>query len=62
MNSHSRARIKGEESERVRLSLVTKRGSWGTSLVVRWLRISLPVQGEVGSILGWGTKIPHAAG
>ena len=62
VNSHNRARIKGEESERVRLSLVTKRGSWGTFLVVQWLRICLPVQGDVGSIPGRGTKIPHVAG
>ena len=36
--------------------------SSGTSLVAQWLRIHLPVQRNVGSILGWGTKIPHAVG
>ena len=33
----------------------------GTSLVVQWLRIHLPMQGAWGLIPGWGTKIPHAA-
>ena len=36
--------------------------SSGTSLVAQWLRIHLPVQRNLGSILGWGTKIPHAVG
>ena len=31
---------------------------WGTFLVVQWLRKHLPVQGDKGSIPGWGTKIP----
>ena len=35
---------------------------WGTSLVVQWFRICLSSTGDVGSILGQGTKIPHAAG
>ena len=35
----------------------------GTSLIVQWLRIHLPVQGMwVWSLPGWGTKIPHAVG
>ena len=33
----------------------------GTSLVVRWWRIRLPIQGT-WSIPGQGTKIPHATG
>ena len=33
----------------------------GTSLVVQWLRICLPMQGMC-SILGQGIKIPHAKG
>ena len=32
----------------------------GTSLVVQWLKICLVIQGDMGSIPGWGTKIPHA--
>ena len=33
---------------------------WGTSLVVQWLGIRLPMQGTgVRSLVG-GTKIPHA--
>ena len=31
------------------------------SLVVQWLRIRLPMLAGVGSIPGWGAKIPHAA-
>ena len=37
------------------------RGAWraaGISLVVQWLRLPLPTQGEVP---GQGTKIPHAS-
>ena len=32
-----------------------------TSLVVQWLRLRGSNAGGVGSIPGWGTKIPHAA-
>ena len=31
-----------------------------TTLVVQWLRLRASNTGRVGSILGWGTKIPHA--
>ena len=31
----------------------------GTSLVVQWLRLCAPHAGRMGSIPGWGTKIPH---
>ena len=34
----------------------------GTSLVVQWLRLHAPNAESLGSILGWGTKIPHATG
>ena len=33
----------------------------GTSLVVQWLRLHTPSAGGVGSIPGWGTKMPRAA-
>ena len=33
----------------------------GISLVVQWLRIHLAMWG-LGSVSGWGTKIPHAHG
>ena len=33
----------------------------GTSLVVQWLRFSTPDTVGMGSIPGWGTKIPHDA-
>ena len=36
--------------------------SSGTSSVVPWFRIQLPMQGTVGSVPDQGTKIPHAAG
>ena len=32
-----------------------------TSLEVWWLAFHLPKQGGVGSIPGWGVKIPHAS-
>ena len=32
----------------------------GTSLVLQWLGVYLPMQGGVGWIPGWGAKIPHA--
>ena len=32
----------------------------GTSLVVQWLRFCASSAGGTGSILGWGTGIPHA--
>ena len=33
--------------------------SLGTSLVVQWLRLQVSPARGMGSILGWGTKIPH---
>ena len=33
----------------------------GTSLVFQWLRLHASKQGDMGSIPGQGTKIPHAA-
>ena len=33
----------------------------GTSLVVQWLGPHASTAGGVGSIPGWGNKIPHAA-
>ncbi|XP_033257416.1 uncharacterized protein C19orf44 homolog isoform X2 [Orcinus orca] len=38
-----------------------KTGCPGTSLAVQWLRLCASNAGGVGSIPGWGTKIPHAA-
>ena len=35
--------------------------AWGTSLVVRWLRLCAPNAGGTVSIPGRGTKIPQAA-
>ena len=32
----------------------------GTSLVVQWLRLCPSTAGDLGSISGWGTKIPYA--
>ena len=32
----------------------------GTYLVVQWLRLHASTARDVGSIPGWGTKIPHA--
>ena len=36
--------------------------TFGTSLAVQWLRVHASTVGGTGSIPGWGTKIPHAAG
>ena len=35
--------------------------SYGTSLVVQWLRLCASIAGGMGLIPGWGNKIPHAA-
>ena len=32
----------------------------GTTLAVQWLRLHAPTAGGMGSIPGWGTKVPHA--
>ena len=34
----------------------------GTPLVFQWLRLHAPNARGMGSIPGWGTKIPHATG
>ena len=61
---HSRVVLKdireGNSSRRAALS--TSNLAIGTSLVIQWLRLCLPMQGGAGSILGWGAKIPHASG
>ena len=31
----------------------------GTFLVIQWQRLRAPNAGDLGSILGWETKIPH---
>ena len=38
----------------------SKRSLGGTSLAVQWLRFGASTAGGMGSIPGWGTKIPHA--
>ena len=43
------------------MTLNLKKKKSGPSLVVRWLRICLAIQGtQVPLVPGWGTKIPHA--
>ena len=42
----------------VRMAIIKK--TTGTSLVVLWLRLRASTAGGMGSIPGWGTKIPHA--
>ena len=39
--------------------LTIKISGRGTSLVVQWLRLCLPMQGSAGLIPGQGTKVPH---
>ena len=34
----------------------------GISLAVQWFRLCASTAGGAGSISGWGTQIPHAAG
>ena len=34
----------------------------GTSLMVQWLRLRASSAGDMGSVLGQETKIPHATG
>ena len=52
-----------EESTEVMCLLNTSRQEVqdsGTSLAVQWLRLCASNAKGVGSIPGWGTKIPHA--
>ena len=42
-------------------SVQCKNCKGGTSLAVQWLRLRASTAGVVGSIPGWGTKIPRAA-
>ena len=42
-------------------SLILKIATYGTSLVVQWLRLCTPNAGGPGSILGWGNKFPYSA-
>ena len=42
------------------LYLGSRRCSFGISLVAQWLRLHASSAGGVGSIPGWGTKIPHS--
>ena len=53
-----------EYSARMRTSRIRKEWEFhpipGTSLVVHWLRIHTSTAGDVGSIPGRGTRIPHA--
>ena len=39
--------------------LLQKDSTHGTSLVVQWLRLHVSNAGDMGSILGQGTRIPH---
>ena len=39
-----------------------KKGGFGTSLVVQWLRLHASHAGDMSSIPGWETKISHATG
>ena len=34
----------------------------GTSLGVQWLRLCTPNTGDMGSVPGWGIKIPYVVG
>ena len=40
--------------------IIFKNRRGGTSLMVQWLQLHAPNAGGMGSIPGWGTKIPHA--
>ena len=46
--------------ERFLAQFLQKNGGKGTSLVVQLLRLHASTAGDVGSIPGQGTKIPHA--
>ena len=39
---------------------LSKKKTQGTSLVVPWLRLRASNAGYLGSIPGWGNRIPHA--
>ena len=46
--------------ERFLAQFLQQNGGKGTSLVVQLLRLHVSTAGDVGSIPGQGTKIPHA--
>ena len=49
-----------ENTEKPRAEVREEFCHFGTSLVVQWLRLCAPNAGDMGSIPGQGTKIPHA--
>ena len=61
-----RSRIEGRtlpprgQSSAPKIKEADRQEQGGTSLVVQWLRLQAPNSGGLGSILGGGTKIPHA--
>ena len=42
-------------------STVKNQGHQEIALAAQWLRLHTSTVGDMGSILGWGTKIPQAA-
>ena len=46
----------------IRTLLMKLRSPWGNSLVVKWLGLQASIARGMGSIPGWGTKIPQATG
>ena len=47
-------------SLQLKLINLKKKTDGRTSLAVQWLRLCASSAGGIGSIPGWGTKIPHA--
>ena len=50
----------GSPSQKRQDVAIKRRTNDRTSLAVQWLRLHASAAGGVGSIPGWGTKIPHA--
>ena len=48
-----------KDSETTRPQKIKMLTTWGTSLVVQWLRPQASHARGTGQIPGWGTKIPH---
>ena len=54
--------ISSEDYKNVFSFVFQIRAHGGISLVVQWLRNHLPMQRDMGSIPGQGTRIPHVVG
>ena len=58
----SKITVDSDGSHEIKRHLPLEKAMPGISLVVQWLGHCASTSGGTGSIPGWATKIPHAAG